>query len=122
MVFFLRHLTPCHQSFLTLRTFTHLRSAPRAPPKSFQRVQGGLKFNQVNNILSEVQQQKNLQQVCPSKTDFSIDHYDDDGTAFSTPSKKEMAPTYTSAKAGAENSPCSSAVKKLSLRRGMAAR
>ena len=56
MVFLLRYLTPCHQSFLTFRTLNHLRSAPRAPPKSFQRVQGGLMFNQVNNILSEVQQ------------------------------------------------------------------
>ena len=45
MVFLLRYLTPCHQSFLTFRTLTHVRSAPRAPPKSFQRVQGGLKFN-----------------------------------------------------------------------------
>ena len=56
MVFLLCYLTPCHQSFLTFRTLTHLRSAHRAPPKSFQRVQGGLKLNQVNNILSEVQQ------------------------------------------------------------------
>ena len=38
-------------------------------------------------------------------------------SAYSTPSGNEMAPTYTSAKAGAENSLRSSAAKNLSLMR-----
>ena len=43
---------------------------------------------------------------------------DDDGTAFSMPSGKEMAPASTGAKTGAANSPRSSAAKNLALRGG----